>query len=72
VAPRGMSDQLVHNDDGDLLWGCRAIAKAIGRSERATFHMLEAGALPARKVMGRWVASRRDLFAALRGSESSS
>jgi hypothetical protein len=57
-----MSDQLVHNDDGDLVWECRAIARMINRTERATFHMLESGALPARKVKGRWVASRRDLL----------
>jgi hypothetical protein len=25
----------------DLIWGCSAIAKAIGQSERATFHLLK-------------------------------
>lgn len=49
-------------DKLDLLWGCRAIAEAIGRTERATYHMLEAGELPARQVGQRWVASRRKLL----------
>ena len=31
-------------------WGCRAISKIIGRTERQTFHLLEGGHLPARKV----------------------
>jgi hypothetical protein len=47
----------------DLVWGCKAIAKVIGRTERATFHMLEAGDLPARQVGSRWVASRKALEA---------
>lgn len=46
----------------DLVWGCKAIAAVIGRTERATFHMLESGDLPvARQVGSRWVASRRKL-----------
>lgn len=45
----------------DLVWGCKAIAAAIGRTERATFHMLEKGELPARQVGQRWVASRAAL-----------
>ena len=48
----------------DLVWGCAAIAKVIGRTERATFHMLESGDIPARKVGSkRWVASRKALEA---------
>jgi hypothetical protein len=50
-------------DTLDLAWGCKAIAKVIGRTERATFHMLEAGDLPARQVGQRWVASRKALEA---------
>lgn len=53
----------------DLAWGCRAIAKVIGRTERATFHMLEAGDLPARQVGQRWVASRKALEAFFAGKE---
>jgi hypothetical protein len=39
----------------EIVWGARAIAATIGRSEKAAFAMLEAGKLPgARKVAGRW------------------
>lgn len=48
----------------DLVWGCKAIAQVIGRTERATFHMLERGDLPCcRQVGQRWVASRKALEA---------
>jgi hypothetical protein len=46
----------------DLIWGASEIAKAIGRSQRATFHMLDNGELPAKKVGGRWVAERGQLI----------
>lgn len=45
----------------ELVWGCTEIAKVIGRSARATFHMLDKGELPAKKVGGRWVAERGQL-----------
>ncbi|CAI2936066.1 MerR family transcriptional regulator [Aminobacter niigataensis] len=47
----------------DLVWGGAGIAKIIGRSPRATFHMLENGELPAKKVSGRWVIERSKLVA---------
>jgi len=47
----------------ELVWGCADIAKVIGRSARATFHMLDKGELPAKKVGGRWVAERGKLIA---------
>lgn len=47
----------------ELVWGGTEIAKLIGRSARATFHMLEKGELPAKKVGGRWVAERSKLIA---------
>ena len=53
----------------DILWGPGAIGQVIGRSERATFHMLESGHLPARKVGRLWSASRRRLLAHLAGDE---
>jgi hypothetical protein len=38
-----------------IIWECANIAKAIGRSEKATFAALQAGKIPgARKVAGRW------------------
>jgi len=40
----------------DVLWGAAEIGRAIGKAARATFHLLEAGHLPARKIGGRWCA----------------
>jgi hypothetical protein len=45
----------------DLLWGVARIAKEIGRNPRQAYHLLESGGLPARKVGGRWCASRTGL-----------
>ncbi len=47
----------------DLVWEAGGIAHVIDRTVRQTYNMLEAGELPARKVGGRWVASRRALEA---------
>jgi hypothetical protein len=49
----------------DVIWGAAAIAKAIGQTERATYHLLSNDLLPAKRIGGRWVASRRKLLAAL-------
>ncbi len=51
----------------DIVWEVRNIAKVIGRAERQVFYMLKEGQLPARKIGGRWVASRRKLLAAVLG-----
>jgi hypothetical protein len=53
----------------DVLWGAAEIGRAIGKAARATFHLLEAGRLPARKIGGRWCASRRKLLEALIGHD---
>ena len=53
----------------DLVWGVPAIWAVINKPERRTYHMLERGDLPARKVRGRCVASRRKVLAALVGDE---
>jgi hypothetical protein len=45
----------------DLLWSVEDIAEAIGRSRRQTFHMLQNGRLPARKIGAHWCASRSGL-----------
>ena len=47
------------------IWGCAAIAKAIGKSERSTFHLLEAGRLPARKIGRQWVSTEQALRQAI-------
>jgi hypothetical protein len=41
----------------DLIWEVKPIAKAIKRTPRQTFHMLENGNLPAKKIGGRWCSS---------------
>ncbi|MEW9614278.1 DNA-binding protein [Shinella sp. S4-D37] len=47
----------------DLIWEVSEIAKLIGRTERQTFHLLNAGQIPpARKVGGRWVVERGRLI----------
>ena len=58
-------------DDGnpDIVWGASAIAAVIGRNERQAFWMLEKGELPAKKLGGRWVASRKKLLEAVIGGD---
>ncbi|RVI06473.1 DNA-binding protein [Sinorhizobium meliloti] len=51
-----------NQDNFDLIWGGEEIAKIIGRTPRITFHLLEKGELPAKKVGGRWVAERGQLI----------
>ena len=46
----------------DLVWGAEDIAQVIGRSARVTFHLLTTGAIPAKKVGGRWVIERNKLI----------
>ncbi len=56
----------------DLVWEVKPIAEAIGRTPRQAYHLLETGRLPARKVGGRWCASRsglRKFFAAVVNGE---
>ena len=45
----------------DVLWGARAIANAIGRPLRATFHLLSAGYIPASKTGAIWTSTRTAL-----------
>lgn len=51
----------------DLLWGVDAIAAFIGRTPRQVYDAVEKNQLPARKVNGRWVASRSVLRETLTG-----
>jgi hypothetical protein len=54
---------------GDFLWGAEEIAAIIGRSPRQTFNLLIRGQIRcARKVGGRWVASRSALLRELGGA----
>ena len=46
----------------DLLWGAKSIARVLGVTDRAVFHMLAKGEIPSAKQVGqRWVASRKKL-----------
>jgi hypothetical protein len=48
----------------DLIWGGGAIAREIGMEpEKKVFYQLEVGNLPAKKIGGQWVASRKKLRA---------
>jgi hypothetical protein len=47
----------------DILRGCPAIAGFIGETERRTFTLLQTGAIPGRKELGLWVASKSKLRA---------
>ncbi len=51
----------------EAVWGAKAIGEEIGRSPRSTFHLLETGAIPGRKVGNLWVSSRRELRRTLFG-----
>jgi hypothetical protein len=55
----------------DLLWGIAAIARVINRNQRQSYHLLQTGALPARKIGQQWVASRGQLLATLVGDAAS-
>ena len=46
------------SDRTDFLWGCRAIARYIDKSERSTYHLLEHRKLPAGKVGATWVSTK--------------
>ena len=45
----------------ELVWGAQNIGQVVNLNTRQTFHALETGAIPARKVGGKWVAERGKL-----------
>jgi hypothetical protein len=52
------------DDDDELLWSGRAIGQAIGKTEKATLHMLERGKIRSAVKRGKmWSAWRRQLRA---------
>ncbi len=57
-----MSDVLVDDND-DRLMGAPAIAKHCKQSIRQTYYQLERGYLPAGKIGGLWIASKRKIDA---------
>lgn len=54
--------QVTQHTPTELIWGASAIARVIGRTDRQTFHMLQNGQLPAKKIGDRWVAERGQLI----------
>jgi hypothetical protein len=46
-----------------LVWGVGGIAAELNLTHRATYYLLESGALPAKKHRGRWVSSKQALRA---------
>jgi hypothetical protein len=52
---------MVDHDLDRPIWGADAIARAINRAPRATYHLLENGHLDADRVGGRWVSTPRRL-----------
>jgi hypothetical protein len=62
---------LDENTTGDTpIYGAKAIAKVVNKSPRATFHLLQAGLLPARKLGTQWVTTPRMLREALLGESA--
>jgi hypothetical protein len=53
------------NSDLDELdkpvWGAEAIGALIGKPRAATFHLLETGKIPARRIGRQWVTTKRRL-----------
>jgi hypothetical protein len=49
------------------LWGCPRIARFIGRSDDATYRLLEDGKIPGRKVGKLWQSTEEELTAHLTG-----
>jgi hypothetical protein len=59
----------VHISSNDLVWGADAIGAVIGRTKRQVFHLLGSGAIKsAKRIGGRWVASRAALLRELGGA----
>lgn len=58
-----MNDITKIKTDLEILWGAERISQAIGKSRRATYGMLEAGTIPAKRIGGRWCISRAELSA---------
>jgi hypothetical protein len=60
-----------NNEADRLIWGVPAIAEEIDRTPRQTWHLLNSGLLPAKKVGAKWVATKgglRDFFGKTAGA----
>jgi hypothetical protein len=63
------SDTTTVDMSSDIAWGAAEIGEAIRKTEREAYHLLHGGHLDgvARKIGGRWCASRRKLQAFVTG-----
>ena len=58
---------MAENTTVDVIWGAKAIAQTLNLTDRAVYHMLEAGTLPgAKKIGGKWAFSPSMFAAAMR------
>ena len=55
------------NPKMNVIWGARAIGKAINKNERQAFHLLETRAIPGKKIGGQWTAEENELREVWRG-----
>jgi hypothetical protein len=60
--------ELAGDDLDRPLWGAAAIGEEIDKTESQTFHLLEAGHLPATKVGRQWVSTKRRLRQRIAGA----
>jgi hypothetical protein len=47
--------------DDEVIWGAVEIAAIINRTPRQTYNLLESGQLPAKRIGGRWAATKGNL-----------
>ena len=63
ATPHPAVNQNLDISNTDLVWGADAIGAVIGRTNRQIYHLLASGALKsAKRIGGRWVASRAALL----------
>jgi len=59
------NEKSAEHAEHDLIWTASQIAGVLNLTPRQCWYLLERGALPARKIGGKWVASRRALLRAV-------
>lgn len=52
------------------VWGAKAIGNEMGLTERQTFHLLERGLLPAKKIGDKWLADANQLHSLITSAAS--
>jgi hypothetical protein len=59
------------NKNSDAAWGCKAIADVLGKSPRATYHLLEKGMLNGvvQKIGSQYVGSKKRIRRHIFGEE---